>query len=128
LNGSIPFRAVRPPWRSRARGTVAGARQLRQGFIGPIGNGALKVCPVGQPRAFGDDFGAPRHGGGYHPHAGNDVFAPTGTPICAPFDGYASSSNNALGGLAVIVRGAEGRAYNAHLSAFGKLGTSEPAT
>jgi murein DD-endopeptidase MepM/ murein hydrolase activator NlpD len=98
-------------------------QQVQQGFTGPIGDGALKVCPVAQPRAFGDDFGAPRYGGGYHPHAGNDIFAPTGTPIYAPFDGFASTSNNALGGLAVIVRGSEGWVYNAHLSSFGQLGS-----
>lgn len=98
-------------------------QQVAQGFTGPIGDGPLKVCPVGQPRAFGDDFGAPRYGGGYHPHAGNDIFAPTGTPIYAPFDGVATTSNNTLGGLAVIVRGAEGWVYNAHLSSFGQLGT-----
>jgi peptidoglycan hydrolase CwlO-like protein len=31
----------------------------------------LKVCPVGQPHAVYDGFGAPRFAGGYHPHAGN---------------------------------------------------------
>jgi hypothetical protein len=28
----------------------------------------LDACPVDQPRAFGDGFGAPRYAGGYHLH------------------------------------------------------------
>jgi peptidoglycan hydrolase CwlO-like protein len=84
--------------------------------------GILQHCPVGQPHAYGDDFGAPRYSGGFHLHAGNDILAPMGTPIYAPFNGSASSDNNGLGGLAVIVRGSQGYVYNAHLSAMGKLG------
>jgi murein DD-endopeptidase MepM/ murein hydrolase activator NlpD len=80
--------------------------------------GTLQVCPVGQPRAFGDGFGAPRYAGGYHLHAGVDLLAPMGTPIYATFDGYASENPNGLGGLAVEVHGAPGYTYNAHLSAY----------
>jgi len=82
------------------------------------GSGILKACPVGQPRAFGDGFGAPRYAGGFHLHAGVDIIAPLGTPIYAPFDGTAYSSYNTLGGNAVFVRGAQGYVYNAHLSAY----------
>ena len=96
-------------------------QQLAASFDGPVGDGPIRVCPVGQPRGC-DDFGAPRYTGGYHPHAGNDIFAPMGTPISAPFDGYAYDASNTLGGLSVIVRGSEGYVYNAHLSRFGKLG------
>jgi murein DD-endopeptidase MepM/ murein hydrolase activator NlpD len=84
--------------------------------------GVLNVCPVDQPRAYGDEFGAPRYAGGYHPHAGNDILAPEGTPIRAPFDGVAREATNNLGGLSVIVDGANGYVYNAHLSRFGQLG------
>lgn len=81
-------------------------------------NGILQVCPVDQPRAVYDGFGAPRYAGGYHPHAGNDIIAPVGTPIRAPFPGTARASSNTLGGLAVYVYGANGYVYNAHLSAY----------
>ncbi len=81
-------------------------------------NGLLQICPVDQPRAVYDGFGAPRYGGGYHPHAGNDIIAPAGTPIRAPFPGTARSSYNTLGGNAVYVYGANGYVYNAHLSAY----------
>lgn len=81
-------------------------------------NGVFKVCPVAQPRSFGDGFGAPRFSGGFHLHAGVDIAAPTGTPIFAPFDGVARSSYNGLGGDAVYVTGSTGFVYNAHLSAY----------
>jgi murein DD-endopeptidase MepM/ murein hydrolase activator NlpD len=83
-----------------------------------VSNGLFKVCPVDQPRALYDGFGAPRYAGGYHPHAGNDIVAPTGTAILAPFAGTARSSYNTLGGSAVYVYGALGYVYNAHLSSY----------
>lgn len=97
-------------------------QQVAAASTQPIGDGPIKICPVGQPLSFGDDFGAPRYSGGYHPHAGNDIFAPEGTPVYAPFDGYAFDASNTLGGSAVIVRGSNGYVYNGHLSRFGKLG------
>jgi murein DD-endopeptidase MepM/ murein hydrolase activator NlpD len=70
-----------------------------------------------------DGFGAPRYGGGYHPHAGNDIIAPQGTPIRATFDGEARISTNSLGGYAVYVYGALGYTYNAHLMQPGVTGS-----
>jgi peptidoglycan hydrolase CwlO-like protein len=118
--------------REAAAAALQGLRERRRRQIearyatlvagGEVVSGPFEVCPVGQPRAFGDDFGAPRYSGGYHPHAGNDILAPAGTPIYAPFDGIASDASNGLGGLSVKVRGAAGYVYNAHLSQLGLLG------
>jgi peptidoglycan hydrolase CwlO-like protein len=88
-------------------------------------DGVFKVCPVDQPRAVYDGFGAPRYGGGYHPHAGNDIIAPQGTAIRATFDGYARTSTNTLGGYAVYVDGDLGYTYNAHLMQPGLTGPVE---
>ena len=82
-----------------------------------------RYCPVDQPRAVYDGFGAPRYGGGYHPHAGNDIIAPHGTPIRATFDGVAQTSINSLGGYAVYVYGELGYTYNAHLMQPGVTGS-----
>lgn len=86
-------------------------------------SGVFQACPVGQPRAISNGFGAPRYGGGYHLHAGNDIMAPSGTPIYATFAGTASNQSNTLGGLAVVVSGSSGWTYNAHMSSFGKMGS-----
>jgi murein DD-endopeptidase MepM/ murein hydrolase activator NlpD len=94
------------------------AAWLRAQLAPTTSNGVFKVCPVAQPRSFGDGFGAPRYGGGFHLHMGVDIVAPTGTPIYAPFDGVARRSYNGLGGNAVYVTGATGFVYNAHLSAY----------
>ena len=84
------------------------------------------VCPVAGPVAIADDFGIWVHRtekrGGDHIHQGNDMMAAAGTPIVAPFDGTAVVATNRIGGLAVKVFGKYGYVYNAHLSAYGKLG------
>ena len=80
--------------------------------------GVFQRCPVGDPKAQTDSFGAPRYAGGFHYHMGNDIMAPAGVPIYAPFDGVARQDPNTLGGLAVIVTGSAGWVYNAHLSAY----------
>jgi murein DD-endopeptidase MepM/ murein hydrolase activator NlpD len=65
----------------------------------------------------------PPNQGGDHIHQGNDIYAAMGVPIVAPFDGTAVTATNHIGGLAVKVFGDFGYVYNAHLSAFGQLGT-----
>jgi peptidoglycan hydrolase CwlO-like protein len=98
--------------RERAR-EIAAARAA----AGAIG-GVFHACPVTGFVVYSDDFGAPRYGGGFHPHAGNDIVAERGRPIVAPFPGEAVISSNGLGGLAVKVFGAAGWVYNAHLDSF----------
>jgi murein DD-endopeptidase MepM/ murein hydrolase activator NlpD len=86
----------------------------------------FSVCPVGDPHADSNNFGdwrrAPEKWGGDHVHEGDDLPAPQGTPIYAPFDGEAVVVNSAAGGLGVSVYGKFGYAYNAHLSRLGNLG------
>jgi murein DD-endopeptidase MepM/ murein hydrolase activator NlpD len=95
------------------------AATLGVGNIGPplSADGPFFWCPVDAPRSYIDDFGFPRVG---HTHQGNDIFAPSGTPIRAPFNGIAREGSGGLGGLYVYVD-ADANAdyvYNAHLSRF----------
>ena len=98
------------------------AQQLLARYGIPTGpplsaDGPFYVCPVDPPRSYVESFGAPRVG---HTHQGNDIFAPYGTPIRAPFAGTAEESSNSLGGLSVHVY-ADANAdyvYNAHLSGY----------
>jgi murein DD-endopeptidase MepM/ murein hydrolase activator NlpD len=101
-----------------AQGSAMGGRVWNGGDLPEPYNDVLTVCPVAQPRAFGDGFGAPRYAGGYHLHKGVDLVAPAGTAILAAFDGYAYTSANSLGGNVVFVVGQYGRVYNAHLSRY----------
>jgi murein DD-endopeptidase MepM/ murein hydrolase activator NlpD len=80
----------------------------------------FQVCPVDRPRSYIDSFGFPRAG---HRHQGNDIMAPRGTPIRAPFDGTAKRSDSGPGGLGVYVYGRRGFVFNAHLSRLGKMGS-----
>lgn len=113
---------------ARSRALLATLRSHKEGVLEHIS--AIRpfaVCPVGDPHAVGDDFGIWVHRakkwGGDHIHQGNDIMAPEGTPIYAPFDGTAVNATNHIGGNAVSVYGEYGYVYNAHLSRFGKLGT-----
>ncbi len=84
----------------------------------------FRACPVGGPHVVADNFGITvrLEGVPVHRHMGNDISASTGTPIVAPFDGYASASSSPLGGLEVRVKGAGGYVYNAHLMSYARLG------
>jgi murein DD-endopeptidase MepM/ murein hydrolase activator NlpD len=107
-------------WRAQQQastGDALGGREWRGGSLAPFDH-VFEVCPVRQPRAYGDGFGAPRYAGGYHLHKGVDIVAPEGTEILAPFDGQAFTSSNGLGGSVVFVVGSQGTAYNAHLSRY----------
>jgi peptidoglycan hydrolase CwlO-like protein len=103
----------------------AAERLAEQATTGTPENGAGSIsgyfftCPVAQPRVYTDTFGAPRPG---HLHMGDDIAAPLGTPIRAPFSGTAVASSSALGGTNVTVTGTQGFVFNAHLSGYGALG------
>jgi murein DD-endopeptidase MepM/ murein hydrolase activator NlpD len=83
-------------------------------------NTVLQICPVDPPNHYTSSFGDPRSGG--RSHQGNDIMAPYGTPVRAPFPGVATTSSSYLGGLGVYIHGEKGFVFNAHLSRFGKLG------
>ena len=98
-------------------GDAIGGRVWNGGSLAPFDH-LFEFCPVPQPRAYGDGFGAPRYAGGYHLHKGVDIVAPMGADILAPFDGHAYTSSNSLGGNVVFVVGSQGTVYNAHLSSY----------
>lgn len=78
-----------------------------------------RVCPVGGPTTFSNDFGAGRSGPPPHPHQGNDVFAAYGTPLVAIADGeiFKSGNDGGLGGQRVWLRDRSGVTYYyAHMS------------
>jgi len=92
--------------------------------MGGGGPSPFDVCPVPEHTWIANDFGAIRYTTiPPHSHAGNDIGAPYGSPIVAPFAGDASNASNGLGGTAVYVRSSAGYVYNAHLSKLGQLGS-----
>ena len=88
------------------------------GILGP-----LYRCPVDGPVAYGDTFGIIHHHPGWtHKHQGNDMMAAMGTPVVAPFDGYATNGAERNAGIYVKVAGAEGHVVMMHLMRLGQLG------
>jgi murein DD-endopeptidase MepM/ murein hydrolase activator NlpD len=84
--------------------------------------GALQACPVGQPRAYSNDYGAPRSGG--RSHQGNDIIAPMGTPVYAAQSGRFEQNYNDLGGISALVYASNGDyTYYAHLSSYAGVGS-----
>lgn len=106
------------------RSRVEALRLRRAELLTWIESLPLETCPVAGTVEVVDGFGDIRDmpGTPHHIHQGNDISASTGTPIVAPFDGDAVMEPGDLGGQAVKVYGAAGYVYNAHLSAYGKLG------
>ena len=51
--------------RAAARRVGNGRRRAWNGEVAIPFDGALEVCPVDQPRGYGDGFGAPRYAGGF---------------------------------------------------------------
>jgi murein DD-endopeptidase MepM/ murein hydrolase activator NlpD len=108
-----------------AKTKVSALRSRRTDLLGWIDTYAIfRYCPVDGPHEVADNFGVMVRIQGVPPHIhqGNDISAPEGTPIVAPFDGTAVAGHNDLGGNSVDVYGDLGHVYNAHLSSYGKLG------
>jgi murein DD-endopeptidase MepM/ murein hydrolase activator NlpD len=84
----------------------------------PVPGGGGYVFPLYGAGGFTDDYGSPRAGTGWH--HGNDIFAPTGTPVLAVADGVLSKVGvNTLGGNRLWLTDDAGNAfYFAHLSAY----------
>ncbi|HEX2117824.1 MAG TPA: M23 family metallopeptidase, partial [Acidimicrobiales bacterium] len=92
----------------------------------PVASGDW-ICPVQVPRAFSNDYGAPRGGGSSH--MGNDILAPRGTPVVANVSGVVTQRNGAVSGLAYFLAGDDGNRYfGAHLDSFGASGRVEAGT
>ena len=80
------------------------------------------VCPLRGPFSHVDDFGAPRHYGGWH--KGNDLISPTGTPVLAVESGRVEHRANRIGGNSAYLFADSGNYYyNTHLSAYENVGT-----
>ena len=86
---------------------------------GGVGSAAVR-CPV-PGGTFFNDWGFPRSGG--RAHAGNDIFAPRGTPIYAPVSGWVDVATGTIGGHQFRLRAADGTLwFGSHMDRFGKRG------
>lgn len=78
------------------------------------------VCPVPEATFF-NDWGFPRSGGRFH--EGNDLFAPTGTPVRAPVAGTVRQVTGTIGGNQFELSGDDGHLYiGTHLEGFAASG------
>ena len=78
------------------------------------------LCPV-PGASFFNDWGFPRSGERFH--EGNDLFAPSGTPIVAPVSGTLFQVVGDIGGNQFNLEGDDGHLYiGSHMDAFGKDG------
>jgi len=76
--------------------------------------------PVAGPATWSDDWLNPRFVPTFHLHKGVDMFATSGTPLRAPFDGVLKFTDGAVGGLAAYVTQSDGTfVYMAHMAGFG---------
>lgn len=123
-------RAVRRV-RQRVHRRIAQLLTQRDRLAGWLETAAVfQVCPVDRYIALYDDFGQmvrlPKVP--VHRHMGNDITAPMGTPIRAPFAGTVTASYGLLGGREIRLTGPRGYIYGAHLAALGRLGWVKAGT
>ena len=94
---------------------------------GPVSPSGEWICPVQGPRAFSNDYGAPRGGG--RSHQGNDILAARGTPVVANVSGVVTHRTGAVSGKAYYLAGDDGNRYfGAHLDSFGASGRVSAGT
>ncbi len=78
-------------------------------------------CPV-PGSSFFNDWGFPRSGG--RAHAGNDMFAPRGTPVYAPVSGWVDVATGSIGGNQFRLTDNAGTLwFGSHMDRFGKSGS-----
>ena len=87
-------------------------------------NGNL-ACPVGNPVAFSDTWGAPRSGG--RRHQGVDMMARHGTPVYAITAGKITRMNSSgLGGISLYMYGDDGNQYYyTHLQGYADVSSGQ---
>jgi hypothetical protein len=84
--------------------------------------------PVAGPATWSDDWLEARFGPPFHLHQGNDIFAPRGTPVRAPYDGVVRFASEDAGGNAAYLTVPDGTYYYmAHLDSFSKKFSSGAA-
>jgi peptidoglycan LD-endopeptidase LytH len=87
----------------------AAQTQTQTAAPAPSSSGGL-ACPVGEPVAFADTWGAPRSGG--RAHQGVDMMASHGTPVYAITAGRITRmTTSGLGGISLYMYGNDGNEY-----------------
>lgn len=104
-----------------AASSLADPNRLRVGDQLTIpGASTIVRCPV-PGGSFFNDWAFPRSGG--RSHAGNDIFAPRGTPVLAPVSGWVDVATGRLGGHQFRLTSADGTLwFGSHLDRFGASG------
>ena len=104
LAAALPPRQPRQA-KARASRSAPGLGQRLRGTAAP----AAFICPIDGPRAFSDDFGAPRGGG--RRHMGVDLLSPRGTLNVAVVNGTIETKPWSGGGITIFLRGDDGHTY-----------------
>lgn len=87
----------------------------------PGAEGTAWTCPWSGSTSYVNDFGVPKPDGRFH--QGIDVYAPGGSQVRAPVEGFVEQVLGSRAGRQVTLRGADGYTYiAAHLASFGASG------